>query len=186
MTLFDTFGDNQATMATVRETLSRVRVAAIISRQAKDRRSGSVLLICGTALDACAFWPSRFRSRRLAVPLLTCASWRLFCHSFWFSTPPSCFDSNDCSKRQLFETRDEPQGRQSTAPSLSPLSESMSARSPTALGLSIFSLRHREIKPNTWPELLAADYPPCGGKTTAPKKSQIFPVPALPFSQTDV
>ena len=30
------------------------------------------------------------------------------------------------------------------------------------------------------------DPPPYGGKTAAPKKSQIFPVPALSFSQTDV
>src|SRR5262249_17828422 len=105
--------------------------------------------------------------------------WRTFCHSSRFSTPPPCLDSNACSNlRQLFETQMSPKAGRAWPPRYPPLPESL-ARSPNHLGaqhLLPAALRNEAI----------FGCPPCGGKTAAPKKSQIFPVAALSFSQTDV
>jgi hypothetical protein len=54
---------------------------------------------------------------KAAFLLFTWRTWSISCHGSGFSTDPSCLNSKTCSIfRQLFETRHESQGRQSTPP----------------------------------------------------------------------
>jgi hypothetical protein len=70
-------------------------------------------------------------------PGLPLAAWSIFRHSQSFSATRSCLDSNTRSiLRQSFETRMSPKADRTIPLATPPLSESLPARSPTALGLT--------------------------------------------------